>query len=1052
MPIDIRASVTCSLGTLISATISDDYIQGSGLIKCKGSCEISGLITPPPGTVVTFSYTKDSVTRSVPRKLRVLSSFADPFRRSTKVELGCKLTYLQDLTDPLEWDAFDDPENAGIDASTAEIITLPIRASSAAAHCLVKLGLTASSLPLSNRFSIDKFDFSPGYVQVLSDLLLSESYCGYLDVNEVLQVFSLDQVGGTGPVLRSSKIIDLGPIGVGQLPGDAVVVSYSTLKLRNSSEDGTDVTDEVTDPSSWNGTSVRFPPFSNTQSSSRGRVIVPYGADQTRTYTTLTTTQEQSRFKEINERSVMDWRITTQTQSDVLVAGSLISQYLSAGLSWGTSTVTTTTTETFEYDAQGNQTRRVSESYGDALIAVGSVGLSLVFTDGDGNPDPVSLPSGNVRLSKEVEDVFTIGEYQKRVVHRYGNWAQSIQGQQAIAEGRDTFTTSGAVESFLASALDGEYLLDVQIDVQKSGAGAQQGASSATIINAQQADPETADPTLNYRTESTAEMELAVGSPTGQRRIELSMPYASDDRFVQSGVAPNYTYLAFSSDAPAKARRFGRAQNRLLLGNRNGMNVQTAPELLPSAPFAPVVIQANGLSALYRMNGTSWTMDGNGVVLSSDLLFWGAVGGTGDFWFPVAPGVVTLPTTPPEVDGEMTVDRVVPPWNETTLVEANLRAKVFALRLDYALSLETIADPYGVTVGMTAAKVLPVVTIGLAGAAPTVSTGASVAAPAATMALAGAAPAVAGGASVTAPAADVALAAISDIVAGRPRTQIAVPAATIAAAVGTPTVSIGAAVSAPANGIILLGAAPRLLDPATRTYVQAVEAADGQTLERGVVLAIDNFVLGCKSDGIWSAIKASCIMAGARTLAGALTPLVGTAPTNNNFVAGDYNRTTGLVGDGSTKYLDSSYAYPAGLQNNCHAAAFASVLGVSTHLGPAYVDNSNQGTQLHYTGSRCYSTTFYNSVDTTSAGLRGVSRSNSSTYTYRAGSNNETASAASVAVTFGNLFVHARNKPSGVDGFSNSRLAFYSIGESLDLALLDSRASQLIADIAAALA
>jgi hypothetical protein len=58
-----------------------------------------------------------------------------------------------------------------------------------------------------------------------------------------------------------------------------------------------------------------------------------------------------------------------------------------------------------------------------------------------------------------------------------------------------------------------------------------------------------------------------------------------------------------------------------------------------------------------------------------------------------------------------------------------------------------------------------------------------------------------------------------------------------------------------------------------------------------------------------TAIKASCILAGARTLAGALVPLAGAAPTNvGPFVSGDYNRKTGLVGDGSTKYLNSNRA------------------------------------------------------------------------------------------------------------------------------------------------
>jgi hypothetical protein len=105
-------------------------------------------------------------------------------------------------------------------------------------------------------------------------------------------------------------------------------------------------------------------------------------------------------------------------------------------------------------------------------------------------------------------------------------------------------------------------------------------------------------------------------------------------------------------------------------------------------------------------------------------------------------------------------------------------------------------------------------------------------------------------------------------------------------------------------------------DADAQTYITAVETADGQALETATRYAINNFVIGCKQDGIWSAIKASCILAGARTLSGALVPLVGTAPTNFNFVSGDYNRKTGLVGDKSTKYLDSNRNNNADPQNS----------------------------------------------------------------------------------------------------------------------------------------
>jgi hypothetical protein len=84
---------------------------------------------------------------------------------------------------------------------------------------------------------------------------------------------------------------------------------------------------------------------------------------------------------------------------------------------------------------------------------------------------------------------------------------------------------------------------------------------------------------------------------------------------------------------------------------------------------------------------------------------------------------------------------------------------------------------------------------------------------------------------------------------------------------------------------------------------------------------------GTKADGtFWDALKASCILCGARTLAGALVPLAGAAPTNNNFVDADYNRETGLKGDGSTKYLDSNRANNADPQDDQHVCVYASAL------------------------------------------------------------------------------------------------------------------------------
>jgi hypothetical protein len=232
-------------------------------------------------------------------------------------------------------------------------------------------------------------------------------------------------------------------------------------------------------------------------------------------------------------------------------------------------------------------------------------------------------------------------------------------------------------------------------------------------------------------------------------------------------------------------------------------------------------------------------------------------------------------------------------------------------------------------------------------------------------------------------------------------------------------------------------------DADAAAYITAVETADAQALENGVKVAIDNFVLGCKADGIWSAIKASCILAGARTLTGALVPLVGTAPTNvGPFVSGDYNRKTGLVGNGSTKYLNSNRNNNADPQDSNHNALWATTIGINALIGPSV------------------STTGINSISPTATrnrnldgeglavvpGFTGISRGSASSYSQRTGGQSFTQTRTSQSPDGGNIRVF-----SFTDFPSTHRLAFYSIGESLNLALLDTRVSTLINAFAAAI-
>jgi hypothetical protein len=237
-------------------------------------------------------------------------------------------------------------------------------------------------------------------------------------------------------------------------------------------------------------------------------------------------------------------------------------------------------------------------------------------------------------------------------------------------------------------------------------------------------------------------------------------------------------------------------------------------------------------------------------------------------------------------------------------------------------------------------------------------------------------------------------------------------------------------------------------------YIQAVETADEiaspgiGALEPATRSAINKFVVGCKTDGIWTAIKASCILAGARTLAGALVPLVGTAPTNNGFigVGTDYVRKTGLVGNGTTKYLDSNAsALSTGISQDNHSfSVYISSLGsvtaglIDLGRGAAGAIGIHQGPPNF--AIRSASGTLINRSQT--SGFVGLARASSSIFTSRLASSNEPHSVASQSLRAGAVALYRFSE--GGQLYSNARLAFYSIGESLDLALLDARVTDLI--------
>jgi hypothetical protein len=113
--------------------------------------------------------------------------------------------------------------------------------------------------------------------------------------------------------------------------------------------------------------------------------------------------------------------------------------------------------------------------------------------------------------------------------------------------------------------------------------------------------------------------------------------------------------------------------------------------------------------------------------------------------------------------------------------------------------------------------------------------------------------------------------------------------------------------------------------PETLAYILAVEAEDGEELENEVLIPIVEFANWRIPFG-----GACSILSAARTINGALVPMVGPAPTAVNFVSADYNRLNGLTGANvSGKVIMTGYTISLAQQNDHHAVFHCSVLPIN---------------------------------------------------------------------------------------------------------------------------
>lgn len=237
-------------------------------------------------------------------------------------------------------------------------------------------------------------------------------------------------------------------------------------------------------------------------------------------------------------------------------------------------------------------------------------------------------------------------------------------------------------------------------------------------------------------------------------------------------------------------------------------------------------------------------------------------------------------------------------------------------------------------------------------------------------------------------------------------------------------------------------------DPDALTLINKVETADNQIPELTLQSAINNFVVGAKSAGIWTTLNSGVwrLLAGPRTLAGALVLGNGPNPINNGFVSGDYTRATGLTANGSTQYLELSYTP---LLNNETLALYVvqppsfdqAGGGIGNYDGTGgsliFLDNKNPNLKTDlYSQTNEYDDGSFTGTDPVAPtpGFYGLTRTDSSGFRRitRGGTTEITQNYASVGLSPRDLYFLAREDGTGTPiNFLAGEYSFLFAGEGL---------------------
>jgi hypothetical protein len=642
MPIpSIQAKVYCNLGRVISGQFADDYVQDSGLMKTRGSVDLDGILTVEVGQKVEFAFFKNGNLSRIPRTLRVLSSYADPFTKVTKVSLGCLLAYLSDVRKPPQEDGAEgeDPEAAfkilalndplGAAALAEEerrIVGGYLTAGHILETLLGELGINAGTIPLQNKYTKTEEVVNGPFLDKVADLLKSECLYGYLDENEVLRSINLNSPGNSGgPVIEGEDILSVDRIGSGELPGQAVFVRYQTRRLKSPTPKlfnrgiGISVPEGEADVDpvkliNWEVSISESLPIDIEVETKVGNTIER--ARFVGTAWSKTTTS----YKTIYGKEVPNDKRTIYKTFAAEAAENLAQAYWEIGRLLQNYIVYTYVDTNYLYDEQGNEIGSTERTYEPKISIFGRSNLPPVLS----KTDFVDFPDPTARFLTRytAQTTSTIEGVQKRVNQVWETRLYHLQGQiGAFQKGKNKATAAQVEELFEKLLTDNLQLVTFDTETSFSGRATSQERPKQIERAAGYWRQKAGMSGKNAAPERTV-TTLAFGNAESQRVVEYTLPMSPDDTIEGGG----NSWRAVPSVAAQRAQAYGKIQNQMRLGHREGLSVQIAPELMPSVPFAPIYVKAAGITGQYRVNGSSWTFDANGIVCSIDAMFWGGAG------------------------------------------------------------------------------------------------------------------------------------------------------------------------------------------------------------------------------------------------------------------------------------------------------------------------------------------------------------------------------------------------------------------------------------------